>query len=147
MKPKRRILPRLAAAFVALAALSFVAPAARASATLSVAYIPIMPMAQLFVMESEGWTKEAGLDLKLTKFSSGPAIVQAVASGRYEVMYFGIGPSLVTRANGVPIKVVATNVIEQIGLIAQRSHVGDAAPAADADTRRSRAHRKRLVGR
>lgn len=119
MRPKRRILPRLAAAFVVLAAWSFAPFTARAQTTLSVAYIPIMPMAQLFVMESEGWTKEAGLDLKLTKFSSGPAIVQAVASGRYDVMYFGIGPALVTRANGVPIKVVATNVIEQIGLIAQ----------------------------
>jgi NitT/TauT family transport system substrate-binding protein len=35
------------------------------------------------------------------------------------VIYFGIGPAMVARANGVPIKVVAANGIEQIGLIAQ----------------------------
>ncbi len=51
---------------------------ASADTKLKVAYIPIMPMAQLFVMEGEGWTEEAGLDLELTKFSSGSAIVQAI---------------------------------------------------------------------
>lgn len=92
---------------------------ASADTKLKVAYIPIMPMAQLFVMEGEGWTKEAGLELELTKFSSGPAIVQAIASGDFDVMYFGIGPAMVSRANGVPIKVVAGNGIEQIALIAR----------------------------
>lgn len=91
--------------------------ATAAAETLEVAYIPIMPMSQLFVMEGEGWTEEAGLDLELTKFSSGPAIVQAIASGDFDVMYFGIGPAMVSRANGVPIKVVASNVVEQIALI------------------------------
>lgn len=90
-----------------------------AQTRLKVAYIPIMPMSQLFVMEGEGWTKEAGLELELTKFSSGPAIVQAIASGGFDVMYFGIGPAMVSRANGVPIKVVASNVVEQIALIGQ----------------------------
>jgi NitT/TauT family transport system substrate-binding protein len=90
---------------------------ASAQTKLKVAYIPIMPMAQLFVMQGEGWTEDAGLDLELTKFSSGPAIVQAIASGDFDVMYFGIGPAMVSRANGVPIKVVASNGIEQIALI------------------------------
>jgi len=92
---------------------------ALAQTTLKVAYIPIMPMSQLFVMVGEGWTKEAGLKLELTKFSSGPAIVQSIASGDFDVMYFGIGPAMVSRANGVPIKVVASNVIEQIALVAR----------------------------
>jgi sulfonate transport system substrate-binding protein len=102
--------------------------AATAATKLKVAYIPIMPMSQLYVMEAEGWTKEAGLDLELTKFSSGPAIVQAIASGDFDVMYFGIGPALVSRAKGVPIKVVASNVIEQIALITR----GDFAKAMKA---------------
>jgi hypothetical protein len=51
------------------------------STTLEVGYMPILPVAQLFVMEGEGWTEEAGLDLELTRFSSGPAMVQALASG------------------------------------------------------------------
>jgi NitT/TauT family transport system substrate-binding protein len=100
-------------------ALLLSAGGASAQTTLKVAYIPIMPMSQLYVMEGEGWPKEAGLTLELTKFSSGPAIVQAIASGEYDVMYFGIGPAMVSRANNVPIKVVASNVIEQIALITQ----------------------------
>lgn len=103
---------------VLIAALLY-ATGASAQTALKVAYIPIMPMSQLYVMEGEGWTEEAGLTLELTKFSSGPAIVQAIASGAYDVMYFGIGPAMVSRANNVPIKVVASNVIEQIALIAQ----------------------------
>ena len=98
---------------------SLLALPARAATTLDVAYMPIMPVAQLFVVESEGWAKQAGLDLKLTKFDSGPAITTAIASGKFEIMYFGIGPALVARAGGVPIKVVASNVVEQIALIAQ----------------------------
>jgi NitT/TauT family transport system substrate-binding protein len=94
---------------------------------LEIAYIPILPMAQLYVIDHEGWAKEAGLELALTKFSSGPAIVQAIASGRYDVMYFGIGPAMVARAKGVPIKVVASNVVEQIGLIVEGA-LADAAP-------------------
>lgn len=121
---------RLFAAALMLALLSV---PSQAQTTLTVAYIPIMPMAQLFVMESEGWTKEAGLTLELTKFSSGPAIVQAIASGRYDVMYFGIGPALVARANGVPIKVVAANVIEQIALIGQGDLAKDAASGSAGD--------------
>ncbi|GHE21363.1 ABC transporter substrate-binding protein [Halomonas urumqiensis] len=87
--------------------------------TLEVGYMPILPVAQLFVMEGEGWTEEAGLTLELTRFSSGPAMVQALASGELDVMYFGIGPAMVARANGVPIKVLASSIQEQIGLVAR----------------------------
>jgi NitT/TauT family transport system substrate-binding protein len=108
---------RITALLIAAAAL--LSATARANTILDVAYMPIMPVAQLFVVESEGWAKQAGLDLKLTKFDSGPAITTAIASGKFDVMYFGIGPALVARAGGVPIKVVASNVVEQIALIAQ----------------------------
>lgn len=103
---------------------------ASAQTKLKVAYIPIMPMAQLFVMEGAGWTKEAGLELELTKFSSGPAIVQAIASGGFDVMYFGIGPAMVSRARGVPIKVVASAGIEQIALITRGDFGATMAAAA-----------------
>lgn len=94
---------------------------------LKVGYMPILPVAQLFVIEGEGWAKEAGLDLELTRFSSGPAMVQALASGELDVMYFGIGPAMVARANGVPIKVLAASIKEQIALVAR----GDFATAFD----------------
>ncbi len=104
-------------ALLALSCLPGLAPAQ--NTTLEVGYMPILPVAQLFVMEGEGWTEEAGLELDLTRFSSGPAMVQALAAGDLDVMYFGIGPAMVARANGVPIKVLAASIKEQIGLVAR----------------------------
>lgn len=102
--------------------------------TLRVGYIPIMPMSQLFVMQGEGWTSNAGLSLKLTRFSSGPAMIQALASGTLDVAYIGIGPAMVSRARGVPVKVVAANVYDQMAVIARgpfaRQWAGN--PGADA---------------
>jgi NitT/TauT family transport system substrate-binding protein len=92
---------------------------ARAATTLEMAYMPIVPCSQLFVMEGMGWTKAAGIDLKLTRFPNGPAIVQAIASGQMDVMCFGIGPAMVSHAKGVNIKVIAPGIVEQIAVIAQ----------------------------
>lgn len=91
----------------------------RAETTLEMAYMPIVPCSQLFVMEGMGWTKAAGLNLKLTRFPNGPAIVQAIASGKMDAMCFGIGPAMVTRGKGIKLKVVAAGIVEQIGVIAQ----------------------------
>lgn len=110
--------------FMTIAAASFAvsitqASPARAETTLEMAYMPIVPCSQLFVMEGMGWTKKAGLNLKLTRFPNGPAIVQAVASGKMDTMCFGIGPAMVTRGKGIKLKVVAAGIVEQIGVIAQ----------------------------
>ena len=91
----------------------------RAEVTLEMAYMPIVPCAQLFVIEGMGWAKKAGINLKLTRFSNGPAIVQAIASGKMDMMCFGIGPAMVTRAKGIKLKVVASGVTAQIAVIAQ----------------------------
>ena len=107
---------------------------ARAATTLRVAYIPILAMAQLFVIQAEGWAKAAGLDLVTTDFSSGPAMVQALASGRFDAAYIGIGPTMVARAHGVDLKVVAANGIDQNALLARGAFAAawakEASPAA-----------------
>ncbi len=92
---------------------------ARAEVTLEMAYMPIVPCAQLFVIEGMGWAKKAGINLKLTRFSSGPAIVQAIASGKMDIMCFGIGPAMVTRGKGIKLKVIAAGIVNQIAVIAQ----------------------------
>lgn len=122
-----RFTRRLGAMALLLLALPGLAQANTAddATTLQVGYMPILPVAQLFVMEGEGWTEEAGLDLELTRFSSGPAMVQALASGELDVMYFGIGPAMVARANGVPLKVLAASIKEQIGLVARGDFAGE----------------------
>ena len=96
----------------------------RAEVTLEMAYMPIVPCAQLFVIEGMGWAKKAGINLKLTRFSSGPAIVQAIASGKMDLMCFGIGPAMVTRGKGIKLKVIAAGIVNQIAVIAQGDLVG-----------------------
>ena len=103
-------------AVLALAGTALMRPAA-AARPIRVAYIPILGMAQLFVMLGEGWAAEAGLDLQLTRFSSGPAMVQALASGGYDVAYVGIGPAMIARASGLDLRVVAANGVNQGSLI------------------------------
>lgn len=120
---RRALLPALAA--------SALIPRARAATTLRVAYIPILPMAQLFVIQAEGWARAAGLDLVTTSFSSGPAMVQALASGRFDVAYIGIGPALVARAHGVDLRVVAANGIDQIALLGRGAFAAAWAKAAN----------------
>lgn len=120
----------LAAAGLVLAAVLGSTKPAEAATKLQVAYLPILPMAQLFVMEGEGWAKEAGLELELTRFSSGPAVVQALASGKFEVAYVGIGPALVARAGSVDLQVVAANGVEQVALIGRGPFAGTFAKAA-----------------
>lgn len=91
----------------------------QAGTTFEMAYMPIVPCSQLFVMEGLGWTKKAGINLKLTRFPNGPAIVQAIASGKMDVMCLGIGPAMVSRAKGIKLKVVAATIVDQIAVIAQ----------------------------
>lgn len=96
-----------------------VAGKARAEVTLEMAYMPIVPCSQLFVIEGMGWAKEAGINLELTRFPDGPAIVQAIASGKMDTMCFGIGPAMVTRGKGIKLKVIAAGITNQIAVIAQ----------------------------
>ena len=120
------------------------ARAAPGPVSLRVAYIPILGMSQLFVIEAEGWAAQAGLDLQLTRFSSGPAMVQALASGSYDVAYVGIGPAMVARAAGLDLKVVAANGIDQVSLIGRGDLVeafAAASPAAAFATFRAKAGR------
>jgi NitT/TauT family transport system substrate-binding protein len=86
---------------------------------LEVAYLPILPMAQLFVVQGEHWDKAAGLALRTTRFQSGPALIQALAAGAFDIAYVGIGPVMVARAKGVDLRVVAANGVEQVALVAR----------------------------
>ena len=92
---------------------------AQAEVTLEMAYMPIVPCSQLFVIEGMGWAKEAGINLALPRFPNGPAIVQAIASGNMDIMCFGIGPAMVTRGKGIKLKVIAAGITNQIAVIAQ----------------------------
>lgn len=105
---------------LALAAtLTSLAPArAQDRLPLEIGYLPILPTAQLFVGLEDGSIAKAGIEPKLVSFQDGPAMVQAILAGQLDVAYVGIGPVLVARAKGAPIRVVAANVVDQIKFVA-----------------------------
>ena len=99
-----------------------------------VGYVPVIGASPLFVMNGAGWTREAGLDLALTKFESGPPAIQALASGTLDVLFVGIAPIAVARSKGLPVKVVAASGIGGSGFAVQ----ANLAAAFDAQGGRAR---------
>lgn len=96
---------------------------------LEIGYMPILPVSQLFVTIEEGWMGQAGIEPELVQFQNGPAMVQALLAGQLDVAYFGIGPAMVARARGADIRVVASNIVEQISMVT----LGQLAPYFDGD--------------
>lgn len=91
---------------------------AQAETSVEIGYMPILPVAQLFVALDHGWLKSDGIAPKLVQFQEGPAMVQALLGGQLDVAYVGIGPVMVARAKGAKIKVVASCIVEQISFVA-----------------------------
>lgn len=81
--------------------------------TLRVGVIPILASAPIFVAEREGWLKEAGLNLTITTFESGPNAIQALASNTLDVYVAGVAPLVVARARGLDVKVVTSTSVEE----------------------------------
>lgn len=111
-------------------ALSAILPVHAAEQPLEIGYLPILPAAQLFVgLESGDLLPEGEPAPKLVSFQSGPALTQALIAGQLDVAYVGIGPALVAKAKGADIKVVASNIVEQVNVLA----IGELANYFDAD--------------
>ena len=106
---------RLAAA--ALASFVTILPAA-AQTPLRVGVIPVLGVAPIFVVDKEGWAKEAGFDIKFTTFESGPAMIQALASGTLDVYVAGVAPLGVARSKGIDIRVVTAPAVEEMTVAA-----------------------------
>jgi NitT/TauT family transport system substrate-binding protein len=110
-----------------------VAQSARVKARVGV--IPIVGAAPLFVADGEGWLKQAGVDVSATTFESGPAMIQALASGSLDVYVGGVAPLGVARSRGVDVKVVASTATgENVFLAAPKlaAQFKDGVRAADA---------------
>ncbi|MFC6874361.1 ABC transporter substrate-binding protein [Halobellus marinus] len=85
---------------------------------LTVAYMPIFPDLQWFVMEEEGYLDEIDATIDDREFTDGPAIVQAYGSGELDVAMFGIVPSMIVIDRGIPAKVAAANIKEPMAIMA-----------------------------
>ena len=86
---------------------------------LTVAYMPIYPDLQYFVMEGEGYFDEIDAQIDGREFTDGPAIVQAYGGGELDVAMFGIVPSMIVIDRGIPAKVTAANIVEPMGILAE----------------------------
>lgn len=97
------------------------APGARAQERVPVriGYVPVIGASPLFVMVGAGWAREAGLDIALTKFESGPPAIQALASGTLDMLFVGIAPIAVARSKGLPVKIVAASGVGGSGFAVQ----------------------------
>ncbi|MFB6092895.1 MAG: ABC transporter substrate-binding protein [Haloquadratum sp.] len=83
-----------------------------------VAYMPIYPDMQYFVMDQEGYLDELSATVEGEVFSDGPSIVQASATGDFEVMMFGIVPAMIVMDKGIPSKITAANIQNAMEILA-----------------------------
>ena len=109
--------PFLTLAAAAFAALVAAAPAF-AQTQVRVGVIPVLGVAPIFVVDKEGWAKEAGFDFKFTTFESGPVMIQALASGTLDVYIAGVAPLGVARSKGIDIRVVTSTAVEEMTVAA-----------------------------
>ena len=109
--------PFLTLAAAALAAVVAAAPAF-AQTQVRVGVIPVLGVAPIFVVDKEGWAKEAGFDFKFTTFESGPVMIQALASGTLDVYVAGVAPLGVARSKGIDIRVVTSTAVEEMTVAA-----------------------------
>ncbi|HET7413794.1 MAG TPA: ABC transporter substrate-binding protein, partial [Pararhizobium sp.] len=108
--------------FLAVAAATFLFAASAFAAEkkpveMEIGYMPILPVSQIFVMLENDSLEKAGIEPKLVEFQNGPAMVQALLSGQLDIAYFGIGPAMVARSKGQPIKVLASAIVNQISFL------------------------------
>jgi len=77
--------------------------------SVTVAYVPIYPNMQHYVMEQEGFYENVSADVSIERFSTGPSVVKAFASGDVDVALFGITPAMVLVDKGNDAGVLAAN--------------------------------------
>ena len=77
--------------------------------SVTVAYVPIYPNMQHYVMEREGYYEDVPVDITIERFSSGPSVVKAFASDDIDVAFFGITPAMVLVDKGADAGVLAAN--------------------------------------
>ena len=80
---------------------------AQGALSIRVGYVPVIGAAALYVLDRAGWAREAGFDIRLAKFDSGPAAIQAISSGSLDMLAIGIAPVAVARSRGLDVHVVS----------------------------------------
>ncbi|SFR91106.1 NitT/TauT family transport system substrate-binding protein [Halomicrobium zhouii] len=101
--------------------------------SITVAYVPIYPNMQHYVMEREGYYDELPVDVTIERFSAGPSVVKAFASGDVDVAHFGITPAMVLVDRGTDAGILAANsrngfeIVATSGFVDRYERAGPAA--------------------
>ena len=88
------------------------------------AYMPIYPDMQYFVMREEDFLEDLPVPVTAEEFSDGPSIVQASAKGDFDVMMFGVVPAMIVMDKGIPSKIAAANIKNAMKILAHDDFAG-----------------------
>jgi NitT/TauT family transport system substrate-binding protein len=91
--------------------------------TVHIGYLPTDHDAALFVANSTGMFKKAGIDVELYEYNNGGDLMSAMASGDLDVGYVGITPVIYSISKDVPVRIVAGAQNEGSGLLAHNSSI------------------------
>lgn len=91
--------------------------------TIDIAYLPVYPDLQWFVMEEEGYLDDVDAEIDAREFTDGSRIVQAYGSGDIDVALVGIVPAMNVINRGFGAKVTAANITEPNALMAHRDFI------------------------
>jgi len=106
---RRRLLQTAGASTIATTVSGCLGRSSGSLDSLTVAYVPIYPNMQHYVMEREGYYDDVSANVTVERFSSGPSVVTAFASGDVDVALFGITPAMVLADRGTQAGVLAAN--------------------------------------
>ena len=106
---RRRLLQTAGAGTIAAAHTGCLGRGAGSLDSMTVAYVPIYPNMQHYVMEQERYYDDIPADVTIERFSSGPSVVTAFASGDVDIALFGIAPAMVLAGSGTQAGVLAAN--------------------------------------
>ena len=76
---------------------------------LTVAYVPIYPNMQHYIMQEEGYYESLASEVIVERFSDGPSVVKAFASDEVDVALFGVTPAMVLVDKGKEASVLTAN--------------------------------------
>jgi NitT/TauT family transport system substrate-binding protein len=89
-------------------------PAALCAADLPIVNVGMVPLdidGDVSYAQDAGYYTAAGLDVRLTMLSSGPAITNAVVGGSLDIGTGNVGSIIVARSHGIPLKLIAPSGI------------------------------------
>ncbi|EMA37983.1 ABC transporter substrate-binding protein [Halococcus hamelinensis] len=81
----------------------------RSGGKLTVAYVPIYPNMQHYIMQEEGYYDSLATEVTAKRFSDGPSVVKAFASDEVDIALFGVTPAMVLTDKSKQADVLAAN--------------------------------------